>query len=90
MWSLSWVSDCYLTISASEVLSSFSTGAKGSAKPKKCVDCDGKGFTIVHTQVNIINSLPPRLVLIIFYRYRHLAWVLRELCALPVMEMARS
>ncbi|KAG5720934.1 Chaperone protein dnaJ 2 [Termitomyces sp. T112] len=28
------------------------SGAKGSAKPKKCVDCDGKGFTIVHTQIS--------------------------------------
>ncbi|KAG6850691.1 hypothetical protein H0H93_009849 [Arthromyces matolae] len=28
------------------------SGAKGNAKPKKCVDCDGKGFTIVHTQIS--------------------------------------
>jgi DnaJ family protein A protein 2 len=28
-----------------------SSGAKGSAKPKKCVRCEGKGWTFVHSQV---------------------------------------
>ena len=28
-----------------------SSGAKGSAKPKKCVKCEGKGWTFVHSQV---------------------------------------
>lgn len=29
----------------------FSSGAKGNAKPKKCVKCEGKGWTFVHSQV---------------------------------------
>ncbi|KAG6898197.1 hypothetical protein C0992_003309 [Termitomyces sp. T32_za158] len=28
------------------------SGGKGNAKPRKCVDCDGKGFTMVHTQIS--------------------------------------
>ncbi|KAG6909944.1 hypothetical protein DXG01_014213 [Tephrocybe rancida] len=28
------------------------SGAKGNAKPKPCVNCEGKGFTIVHTQIS--------------------------------------
>ena len=28
-----------------------SSGAKGNAKPKKCVKCEGKGLTFVHSQV---------------------------------------
>ncbi|TFY82878.1 hypothetical protein EWM64_g1132 [Hericium alpestre] len=27
------------------------TGAKGSAKPKKCAKCDGQGWTAVHSQI---------------------------------------
>ncbi|KAF5382067.1 hypothetical protein D9615_004286 [Tricholomella constricta] len=27
------------------------SGAKGNAKPKKCATCEGKGFTIVHSQI---------------------------------------
>ncbi|KAG6832823.1 hypothetical protein H0H92_009442 [Tricholoma furcatifolium] len=27
------------------------SGGKGNAKPKSCGNCDGKGFTIVHTQI---------------------------------------
>lgn len=27
------------------------TGAKGSAKPKKCVKCEGKGWTMVYSQI---------------------------------------
>ncbi|KAG6844960.1 hypothetical protein H0H87_002074 [Tephrocybe sp. NHM501043] len=30
------------------------SGAKGNAKPKACVDCEGKGFKIVHTQVRVL------------------------------------
>jgi DnaJ homolog subfamily A member 2 len=30
------------------------SGARGSAKPKKCVKCDGKGWTFVHSQVNLM------------------------------------
>ncbi|TFK49892.1 DnaJ-domain-containing protein [Heliocybe sulcata] len=28
------------------------SGARGSAKPKKCVKCEGKGWTFVHSQVS--------------------------------------
>lgn len=27
------------------------SGAKGSAKPKQCIKCEGKGWTTIHTQV---------------------------------------
>jgi len=29
----------------------LSSGAKGSAKPKKCAKCEGRGWTFVHSQV---------------------------------------
>ena len=29
-----------------------SSGARGNTKPKKCVKCEGKGWTFVHSQVN--------------------------------------
>ena len=29
----------------------ISSGAKGNAKPKKCIKCEGKGWTFVHSQV---------------------------------------
>ena len=29
----------------------ISSGARGNAKPKKCVKCEGKGWTFVHSQV---------------------------------------
>jgi DnaJ family protein A protein 2 len=32
-------------------LTESSTGAKGKAKPKKCVRCDGKGWSMTNTQV---------------------------------------
>jgi DnaJ-class molecular chaperone len=33
----------------------FRSGAKGAAKPKKCVKCDGKGWTITQTAVSILQ-----------------------------------
>jgi DnaJ family protein A protein 2 len=33
-----------------------SSGAKGNAKPKKCVKCEGKGWTFVHSQVSGSSS----------------------------------
>lgn len=35
---------------------SYRTGAKGNAKPKPCVKCDGKGWTPVHTQVSALRG----------------------------------
>ncbi|KAG6854393.1 hypothetical protein C0991_007384 [Blastosporella zonata] len=32
------------------------SGGKGNAKPKTCVNCEGKGFTIVHTQVGLSSG----------------------------------
>ncbi len=34
--------------------SSGSSGAKGSAKPKQCVKCEGKGWTMVTTAVSFV------------------------------------
>ena len=31
---------------------SLSSGAKGNTKPKKCVKCEGKGWTFVHSQAS--------------------------------------
>lgn len=34
------------------------SGAKGSAKPKKCAKCEGKGWTFTQTQVSALSYLP--------------------------------
>ena len=54
MWGLQRVSTVRIAhVSDDSVaLSMVRSGAKGNAKPKPCVKCDGKGWTMVTTAVS--------------------------------------
>ena len=57
MWGLQRVSTLRIA-HVSNILSGTSmqrSGAKGNAKPKPCVKCDGKGWTMVTTAVRNLS-----------------------------------
>ena len=68
----------------------LSSGAKGNAKPRKCVKCEGKGWTFVHSQVISSSYTFIGRADRIYHRLGGTRSGLRELCALNATVVAKS
>lgn len=66
------------------------SGAKGNAKPKKCVKCEGKGWTHVQTPVSVVLDSLQKSLYEVLDRYHPRDWEHLGLPVLIVMVRVKS